>query len=227
MSRWTAEFRKGILSENPLTILILGLCPALAVTTTAINGISMGVATLAVMLASNVLVSMLRNYIPSNVRIPAFIVIIASFVTIVDFTMAAYVPDLHEALGIFIPLIVVNCIIMGRAEAFASKNPVRLSVADALGMGIGFTWALAVIGAVREVLGAGTLLGAPLFGESFQPAIMMILPPGGFIVLGLLIGVINLLQRKSRERTRAARQAELAEAREQARTAAGAGEAPA
>jgi len=215
------------MAENPLTRLILGLCPALAVTTTAINGISMGIATLAVLLASNVLVSMLRNYIPSNVRIPAFIVIIASFVTIVDFTMAAYSPDLHEALGIFIPLIVVNCIIMGRAEAFASKNPVRLSVADALGMGIGFTWALAVIGAVREVLGAGTLLGAPLFGDAFQPAIMMILPPGGFIVLGLLIGVINLLQRKSRERTRVIRQAELSEAREQARASAGAGEAPA
>lgn len=224
MSRWTTEFRKGLLAENPLTKLILGLCPALAVTTTVINGIGMGLATLAVLLASNVLVSLLRNYIPSNVRIPAFIVIIASFVTIVDFTMAAYSPDLHEALGIFIPLIVVNCIIMGRAEAFASKNPVRYSIADALGMGIGFTWALIVIGAVRELLGAGTVLGVPMFGESFQPALMMILPPGGFIVLGLLIGVINLLERKSRDRKRAARQAELTAAREAARTAAGAGE---
>jgi electron transport complex protein RnfE len=185
------EFTKGFIKENPVFILTLGLCPTLAVTTSVKNGIGMGLATLFVLLCSNILISMLKKLIPDQVRIPCFIVVIATFVTVVDLTMKAWIPGLHKELGLFIPLIVVNCIILGRAEAFASKNNIGASVFDALGMGLGFTFALILIAAVRESLGSGTILGLPLFGSSFKPALMMILPPGAFLTLGLILGVIQ------------------------------------
>lgn len=190
MTVW-GEFTKGILAENPLFRVALGLCPALAVTTSAINGFWMGLATAIVLLGSNLLISLVRGQIPSNVRIPAFVVVIASFVTIVDLTMFAYVPDIHSALGIFIPLIVSNCLILGRAEIFAAKHGVGRSVVDALGMGVGFLGALVIIGAIRELLGAGSIFGFEPFGPNFQPSIMMILPPGGFLTLGILLSLIN------------------------------------
>lgn len=189
----TQEFAKGFWRENAVFKLLLGLCPALAVTTSAENGLGMGLATTFVLLCSNVVVALLRKLIPSKVRIPAFIVIIASFVTVVQLCMEAYVYDLYKALGIFIPLIVVNCLILGRAEAFASKNPVLRSVVDGAGMGFGFTLALFVLGAVREVLGSGTLLGVSLFGAGYQPFLLMILPPGAFIAMGLLLAGMNRL----------------------------------
>ena len=191
MDRLWRDFAKGFKIENPVLRLVLGMCPALAVTTAAINGIGMGLATTAVLLMSNIIISLLRNMIPKKIRIPCFIVIIASFVTIVDYTMAAFVPPLHEALGIFIPLIVVNCLILGRAEAFASRNPLANSVADGLGMGLGFTLSLTVLAAIREILGAGTIFGVLIMGTSYQPAIMMILPPGAFLGLGFLMGAMN------------------------------------
>ncbi len=190
------EYIKGIWKENPTFRLVLGICPTLAVTTSLENGIGMGLATTFVLLGSNIFISLLRNGIPDKVRIPAFIVIISTFVTIVDLLMAAYAPDLHSALGIFIPLIVVNCIIMGRAEAFASKNTIRLSVADALGMGTGFTLALSLISVIREILGNGTILGFQVLGSWFSPAVVMILPPGAFLTMGLLLGLFNYVVRK-------------------------------
>ena len=190
------DFTRGIFAENPTFRLILGMCPTLAVSTSLVNAIGMGAATTFVLLGSNILVSLFRKLIPSNIRIPAFIVIIATFVTIVELIMQAYFPALNKSLGIFIPLIVVNCIILGRAEAFASKNPVFPSILDALGMGIGFTGALALLGAVREILGAGTIWGHPLLGAGFNPVIIMILPPGAFIALGLFLGFFNSLAKK-------------------------------
>ena len=195
------DFTRGILRENPVIRLVLGMCPVLAVTTAAVNGLGMGLATTAVLLMSNIIVALLRNWIPNKIRIPCFIVVIASFVTIVDYTMAALVPPLHQALGIFIPLIVVNCLILGRAEAFASRNPVINSIADGLGMGLGFTLSLTVLAAIRELFGAGSIFGVSLLGSAFEPAIMMILPPGAFLALGLMIGVINWWDaRKKRQR---------------------------
>ena len=188
------EFGKGIWRENAVFKLLLGLCPALAVTTSAINGVGMGLATTFVLLCSNTVVSLLRKAIPAKVRIPAFIVIIASFVTVVQLVMEAYIYDLYQALGIFIPLIVVNCLILGRAEAFASKNPLVPAVVDGAGMGLGFTLALFVLGAVREFFGSGTLLGLALFGDSYLPFLLMILPPGAFIALGLLLAGMNRLE---------------------------------
>ena len=190
------DFLRGIFVENPTFRLILGMCPTLAVSTSLINAIGMGAATTFVLLGSNILVSLFRKFIPSNIRIPAFIVIIATFVTIVELIMQAYFPALNKSLGIFIPLIVVNCIILGRAEAFASKNPVFPSILDALGMGIGFTGALALLGAVREILGAGTIWGYHILGTGFNPVIIMILPPGAFIALGLFLGLFNSLAKK-------------------------------
>lgn len=187
------EFRKGFWKENAVFRLLLGLCPALAVTTSAENGLGMGLATTFVLVCSNIVVSSLRKFIPAKVRIPSFIVIIASFVTVVQLCMEAYVYDLYKALGIFIPLIVVNCLILGRAEAFASKNRLVPAVADGVGMGLGFTLALFVLGAVRELFGSGTLLGFAVFGSSYQPLLLMILPPGAFIVMGLLLAAMNLL----------------------------------
>ncbi len=189
----TQNLRKGFWQENAVFRLLLGLCPALAVTTSAENGLGMGLATTFVLVCSNIVVSSLRNVIPAKVRIPSFIVIIASFVTVVQLCMEAYVYDLYKALGIFIPLIVVNCLILGRAEAFASKNRLLPAVADGVGMGLGFTLALFVLGAVRELFGSGTLLGYAVFGSSYQPLLLMILPPGAFIAMGLLLAGMNLL----------------------------------
>jgi electron transport complex protein RnfE len=187
------EFTKGFIRENPLFRLVLGMCPALAVTTMAINGVAMGLAATAVLVGSNLVISILRRFIPSQVRIPVFIVVIASFVTIIDMVMAGYFYELHKVLGLFIPLIVVNCIILGRAEAFASRNPILLSLADGLGMGLGFTLALVILGSVREILGSGTIFGVPIFASGFEPAVIMLLPPGAFLALGLLLGLMNKL----------------------------------
>ena len=185
---------KGILKENPTFALILGMCPTLGVTSTAINGMGMGVATMAVLILSNMAISLIKNLIPSKVRIPAFIVVIASFVTIIGMLIKAYLPALDASLGVFIPLIVVNCIILGRAEAFASKNGVFDSALDGVGIGLGFTLSLTVIGAVREVLGSGAI-----FGYSFAPDVMpllFILAPGGFLVLGYLMVVFNKIAKR-------------------------------
>lgn len=192
------EFRKGFWKENAVFRLLLGLCPALAVTTSAENGLGMGLATTFVLVCSNIVVSSLRKVIPAKVRIPSFIVVIASFVTVVQLCMEAYFYDLYKALGIFIPLIVVNCLILGRAEAFASKNRLLPAVADGVGMGLGFTLALFVLGAVRELFGSGALLGYSVFGSSYQPLLLMILPPGAFIAMGLLLAVMNLYDARRR-----------------------------
>jgi electron transport complex protein RnfE len=188
------EFSKGILKENAVFRLLLGLCPTLAVTTSAENGLGMGLATTFVLVCSNFAVALMRKLIPSKVRIPAYIVLIASFVTVVQLSMEAYVYDLYKSLGIFIPLIVVNCIILGRAEAFAGKNPVVPSIADGAGMGLGFTLALFVLGAVREIFGSGSILGLSLFGGGYVPFLLMILPPGAFITLGFLLAGMNRLE---------------------------------
>ncbi len=194
----TQEFRKGFWRENAVFRLLLGLCPALAVTTSAENGLGMGLATTFVLVCSNIVVSSLRKVIPAKVRIPSFIVVIASFVPVVQLCMEAYVYDLYKALGIFIPLIVVNCLILGRAEAFASKNRLLPAVADGVGMGLGFTLALFVLGAVRELFGSGTLLGYAVFGSSYQPLLLMILPPGAFIAMGLLLAGMNRFDARQR-----------------------------
>jgi electron transport complex protein RnfE len=190
------EFTKGLWKDNPVLRLLLGMCPTLAVTTSAINGLGMGLATLTVLICSNIVVSLLRNIIPKKVRIPAFIVVIASFVTMVDLLMNGFAHGLHKALGLFIPLIVVNCLILGRAEAFASKRPLFTSFIDGLGMGIGFTLALVVLGSIREVLGEGMLFGITLFGKGFLPMILMILPPGAFIMLAFLMAAINRIDKQ-------------------------------
>jgi electron transport complex protein RnfE len=190
------ELIRGIFKENPVFRLVLGICPTLAVTTSLTNALGMGLASSFVLLGSNIGISLLRGVIPAKVRIPAFIVIISTFVTIIDLLMAAFMPDLHNALGIFIPLIVVNCIIMGRAEAFASKSPVGPSIIDALGMGIGFTLALALIGSVRELFGSGTLLGFGVPGLDAMPVLLLILPPGAFLTMGQLLGLFNFIAQK-------------------------------
>ena len=189
-------FTRGLFDENPVFRLLLGMCPVLAVTTAARNGLGMGLAATFVLLASNIIISLLRNIIPAKIRIPCFIVVIATFVTMVDLVMEAFVPDLHSVLGIFIPLIVVNCIILQRAESFASKNSLTRSVLDGLGMGLGFTLALVILAGVREIIGAGTLFGLSLFWESFEPMRIMTSPPGAFITLGLIIGLINVVMPK-------------------------------
>lgn len=188
-------FTRGFIKENPVLVLALGLCPALAVTSTVENGLGMGLSSTAVMIGSNTIVSLLKKFIPSNIRIPIYIVVIATFVTLIDLTLQAYIPALSESLGLFIPLIVVNCMILGRAEAFASKNSLFQSVVDAIGMGLGFTFALVVISAVREVTGSGAIFGLPIFqmmsGIEFNGALMMILPPGGFLAMGLVLAFMN------------------------------------
>ena len=188
------NFTKGFIKENPVFALFLGLCPTLGVTTTAINGMGMGLATTFVLLMANIVVSLIKNFIPDKVRIPSFIVIIASFVTIVELTMQAFLPSLFEALGLFIPLIVVNCLVLGRAEAFASKNNLLTSAIDGMGMGLGFTFALTLLGAVREILGSGSIFGLKFIeGDGM---IIFILSPGAFIALGYLIVIINKLSKK-------------------------------
>ncbi len=196
MSQTSDEFFKGIWKENPVFVHVLGLCPMLAVTNTAINALAMGLATFFVLLGSSTLVSMLRHLIPKQIRISCYIIIIATFVTVADYTLLALVPEVHKELGAFVPLIVVNCMILGRQEAFASKNSVGLAVVDALGTSIGFLFALFTLGSVREILGNGSLLGVSLFGPHFEPWIIMLLPPGGFIMLGLILLFFNWLNEK-------------------------------
>jgi electron transport complex protein RnfE len=193
MATLRAEFTKGFWEMIPPFRLVLGLCPTLAVTTSGINGLGMGLATTFVLVFSNLFVSLLRSFIPKQVRIASFIVIIASFVVIVELVMQAYFYPLFKILGIFIPLIVVNCIILGRAEAFASKNGLVLSVADGLGIGLGFTISLSVLGLIREFLGAGTLLTMPVMWEGFEPFAFMLKPPGAFVALGILLAFMNLI----------------------------------
>ena len=187
----------GIIKENPAFILMLGMCPTLAVTTSAINGLGMGLSSLVVLAISNVVISLLRKVIPDEVRLPAFIVIVASFVTVVELLMEAYMESLYASLGIYIPLIVVNCIILGRAEAYASKNPPLLSLFDGLGMGLGFTIALVIIGSIRELLGAGSIFGYALPGN-FEPIAFFVRAPGAFLVLAVVVAVMNAIGIKSR-----------------------------
>ncbi|PIE03030.1 MAG: electron transport complex subunit RsxE [Acidobacteria bacterium] len=199
-NRFNDELVKGIWKENPVFVSALGLCPALAVTNSLINGIAMGAATFFVLFGSSLLVSTFRNIIPKPVRISLYILIIATFVTMVDFALAAVLPDIHKALGAFISLIVVNCLILGRQESFASKNSVGVSLADAIGMASGFTLALAMIGGVREILGNGSLLGFPLFGDGFEPWVIMILPPGGFFTMGTLIFLFSWFKERKEKK---------------------------
>lgn len=193
MSQWN-NFSRGFFKENAVFVLLLGLCPTLGVTTSAFNGLGMGLATTFVLLMSNMVVSIVKRYIPDKVRIPSYIVIIASFVTIVELVMQAYVPDLFAALGLFIPLIVVNCLVLGRAEAFASKNNLITAAIDGLGMGLGFTMALVMLGAIREILGSGSLFGLKFIqGDGM---IVFVLAPGAFLALGYLIVIINMINKK-------------------------------
>ncbi|MBN1278619.1 MAG: electron transport complex subunit E [Chlorobiaceae bacterium] len=187
---------RGFVRENPVTKMLLGLCPVLAVTTSAINGLGMGLATTFVLLGSNVVISLTAKAIPDTVRIPSFVLVIATFVTIVDLLIKAYSPELNQALGIFIPLIVVNCMILGRAEAFASRSGIWYSMIDAIGMGLGFTLALLVLSAFREILGSGTIFNIPLVGEDVNTILVFALPPGAFAGLGLIIAGLNALEKK-------------------------------
>lgn len=187
--------KDGILDNNPTFIQVIGMCPTLGVTTSAINGIGMGLATTFVLVGSNLVISLIRKFIPDKVRIPSFIVVIASFVTLIQFLLQAYLPDLNSALGLYIPLIVVNCIILARAEAFASKNGPIISIFDGVGMGLGFTLGLACIGAVRELLGSGAIFGIKLL-SFYQPMLVMIMPPGAFLTLAFLMVVFNKLKNK-------------------------------
>ena len=188
-------FLNGLIFENPTFSLMLGMCPTLAITTAGSNGIGMGLATTAVLVCSNLFISLLRNFIPEKVRIPSFIVVIASFVTMIDLFMKAYLPDLSASLGMYIPLIVVNCIIFARAESFAFKNPPVLSIADGLGMGLGFTFAITLLSVIREVIGNGTFFGATVMPASYQPMAIMLQVPGGFVTLGLLLVLVNALRK--------------------------------
>ncbi len=191
--KYIGELTKGILRENPVLVMLLGMCPTLATSTSLDNAIGMGLAATAVLIGSNAVISMLRSVIPNKIRIASFVVVIAGFVTLVEMLLKAYFPALDKSLGVFIPLIVVNCIILARAEAFASKNKVFPSILDGAGMGLGFTLALAIIAFIREILGAGSLAGIKLFGDGFNGAIVMLLPPGGFLTLGLVLGVLNYI----------------------------------
>ena len=191
MNKCTERLMTGLVKENPTFVLMLGMCPTLAVTTSAINGIGMGLSTTAVLIMSNMMISMLRKIIPDSVRMPAFIVIVASFVTIVDFLMEGFVPSLYDSLGLYIPLIVVNCIILGRAESYASKNPVIPSIFDGIGMGLGFTVGLTSIGIVRELIGSGKIFNMQILPDSYEPFTIFILAPGAFFVLACLVALQN------------------------------------
>ena len=195
-----SEFQKGILKENPLFVQVLGVCPALATTTSLTNALGMGAAFSLVLIFSNLLISALKSFIPDQIRIPCYIVVIASLVTVTEMLMNALVPDIYAALGIFSPLIVVNCISLGRAEAFASKNGLWTSFQDAVGMGLGYTLALSFVGSVREILGAGTLLGFPVLSASYQPILLMLMPPGAFITMGFLFAGVNYLKQRKEVR---------------------------
>ncbi len=195
MNKCVERIYNGLVKENPTFVLMLGMCPTLAVTTSAINGIGMGLSTTAVLIMSNMLISMLRKIIPDSVRMPAFIVVVASFVTIVDFLLEGFVPDLYSSLGLYIPLIVVNCIILGRAESYASKNPVIPSIFDGVGMGLGFTVGLTSIGIVRELIGAGQIFGFQIMPDSYEPLTIFILAPGAFFVLACLVALQNKVKK--------------------------------
>ncbi len=197
MNKYTERLYNGLVKENPTFVLMLGMCPTLAVTTSAINGIGMGLSTTVVLVLSNMLISMLRKIIPDSVRMPAFIVVVASFVTIVQFLLEGFVPSLYDSLGLYIPLIVVNCIILGRAESYASKNPVLPSMFDGIGMGLGFTVGLTAIGIVRELVGAGKIFNMQILPESYQPITIFILAPGAFFVLACLTALQNIMKKKA------------------------------
>lgn len=186
-------FKNGLWRENPVFRLLIGMCPTLAVTNTAENGLAMGLATTFVLVSSEIVISTVKKFIPNNVRIPSFILVIATFVTFTDYFLKAYFPPIAASLSLFVPLIVVNCLILGRQEAFASKNPVHHSIADALGMGVGFTWALVLLSMVRELLGMGSIFNVQLLGSWYQPMVLMVLPGGAFITLGILVGIMNWL----------------------------------
>ena len=200
MKKYWERLWNGLIKENPVLVLMLGMCPALAVSTQASNGIGMGLSTLAVLVLSNLVISCLRKAIPDQVRLPAYIVIVASLVTVTELLIKAYLPDIYEALGIYIPLIVVNCIILGRAEAYANKNEPGLAIMDGVGMGLGFTVALTLAGSVREILGKGTLFGLQILPESVSPAAIFSLPPGAYLVIALFIIIMNAIGIKTRQR---------------------------
>jgi Na+-translocating ferredoxin:NAD+ oxidoreductase subunit E len=203
--KYYEEFKKGVFKENPVFVLLLGLCPTLGVTTSALNGMAMGIATLSVLIISNTVVSAIRKQIPDKIRIPAYVMLIATLVTVVDMVMHAYIPELYKVLGIFIPLIVVNCIILGRAEAFAAKNGIISSFFDGAGVGVGFTISLTAIGAIRELLGAGKIFGWNLgvvLNPNWEPAVIMVLPPGAFITIGFLMAIINIIKERKRDKKR-------------------------
>jgi Na+-translocating ferredoxin:NAD+ oxidoreductase subunit E len=193
-------FRNGLIKENPIFVQLIGMCSTLAVTTSAVNGIAMGLAVTVVLIGSNLVISLIRNVVPDKIRIPSFVVVIATFVTIIDMFLKAYSPTIYNALGLFIPLIVVNCIIFARAESFASKNGILPSIVDGLGMGLGYTLALLILGSIRELLGAGALFGYQIMSASYQPALIAIMPPGAFIILGILIGIFNNIRMKNEKR---------------------------
>ncbi len=200
MSAFVKQLKEGLLTNNPILVQLIGMCPTLATSTSLKNGIGMGLAVTFVLMCSNLVISLLRRFIPSKIRIAAYIVIIAGFVTIVDLSLQAWLPDLSASLGMFIPLIVVNCIILARAEAFASKNAPLPSLVDGLSMGLGFTAAISMLSAVRELLGSGTILGIPVFGSGYTPIIMAILPAGGFLLLGILIAIFqHLMNRREKK----------------------------
>lgn len=188
--------KNGIIDENPVLIQLVGLCSVLAVSTTAINSLAMGSAVIAVLLGSNIVISLIRNFVPNKIRIPVFIVVIATFVSIVQMVLRAYLPDIYASLGIFIPLIVVNCLILARAESFASKNGVVASIIDGIGQGLGFTLAITILGIFREILGAGTIFDIQLFGDAFEPAAVFVAAPGAFILLGIIGAIFNKLVKK-------------------------------
>lgn len=194
--RFISEITKGLIKENPMFVLVLGTCPTLAVSTSVINALGMGAAVTFVLICSNIIISLIKNIVPSSIRIPIYIVVIAAFVSVVDMTMAAFLPPLHKALGIFIPLIVVNCVILGRAEAFASKNNVLYSLADGIGMGLGATLALTIVATIREILGSGTWLGLQVMPNSYEPMLVAILAPGAFFTLGFLMALMNRIKEK-------------------------------
>ena len=200
MNKYTERIYNGVIKENPILVLMLGMCPTLAITTQAMNGIGMGLSTMAVLILSNLIISLLRKVIPNEVRLPAYIVIVASLVTVTELLIEAYLPPVYDALGIYIPLIVVNCIILGRAEAYANKNTVGLSVMDAIGMGIGFTVALILAGSIREILGSGTWFGLQVLPKSIEPMAIFVQPPGAFLVIALFVIILNAIGIKTRQR---------------------------
>lgn len=197
MNKYLERIYNGVVKENPTFILMLGMCPTLAVTTSATNGFGMGATTMAVLILSNLIISLMRNIIPDKVRIPAYIVIVASLVTVVQLVLQGYLPFLYDALGIYIPLIVVNCIILGRAESYASKNGPLAAACDGLGMGLGFTFALTIIGIFRELIGAGSIFGLQIMPDGYQPVSIFVLAPGAFLVMGLLVAALNALNIKN------------------------------